>query len=55
MDDAGKPPKPAEVSALRVQKLRHVMRNAGYFSGKALTSDWTTHNIVLWAQLLAPD
>jgi predicted O-methyltransferase YrrM len=54
MDDAGKPPKPAEVSALRVQKLRHVMRNAGYFSGKELTSDWTTHNIALWAQLLAP-
>ncbi len=30
------------------------MRQAGYFSGKKFTSDWTTHNMVLWAQLLAP-
>jgi predicted O-methyltransferase YrrM len=30
------------------------MRQAGFFSGKKLTSDWTTHNIVPWAQFLAP-
>jgi hypothetical protein len=43
-----------EASATRAQRVRHALRNAGYFAGKELTSDWTTYNFVEWAQVLSP-
>lgn len=39
---------------LRAERVRRVLRDAGYFAGKELTSDWTTYNLVEWAQLLSP-
>jgi hypothetical protein len=47
MGDQGDRLPPDNASAVRAQRLGDLMRQAGYFAAKQLTSDWTTYNRLL--------